>query len=137
MKEYAKIIKKDWGYYSAAEYNPWIMYLLGNFFVTDVGDSIKYWIDNLNEFDDIYFGASGNWSSLEKEENGYVKMIDTTTWRTYEDRPVPEEMILLIKPAELIKLLYKWEELYAKKVPEIMITKDGDSFEMFEVKPQI
>lgn len=111
------------------------MEILGNFFTIDVGDTIKYWITNLYEFDDPYFGAGGDWASLEKDDEGYVIMTDVVTERDYEPEPVPLEYSLRIKPAELIKLLYKWEELYAKKVPEIMITKNGDSFEMFEVKP--
>lgn len=136
MNKYVKIIKKNGRYYSTAEYSPWIMYLLGNFFTIDVGDSIKYWLESLNEPNHGLFHAGGNWAVLEKDEKGVIYVIDVTTSITYEENPIPEEMILRIKPDELIKLLYKWEELYDRKVPEIMITKDGDNFEMFEIKPQ-
>lgn len=46
--------------------------------------------------------------------------------------PVPEGM-LWIKRDQFIKILQKWHELRSKDITDIMITKDGDNFEMHEV----
>jgi hypothetical protein len=129
-----RVILNKLNKYTSSESDFHIMEVLANFFTIDVNGDINYCMKRFNEKNDALFYVGGDWASLEKDENGYVVMIDTTTWRIYEDKPIPEEMILRIKPDELIKLLYKWEELYARKVPEIMIIKDGDKFEMFEVK---
>jgi hypothetical protein len=46
--------------------------------------------------------------------------------------PVPEGM-LWIKRDQFVKILQRWYELRSKGITEIMITKDGDNFEMHEV----
>lgn len=130
----AKIILNKLNRYTAIESSSHQMEILGNFFTHDVGFSIKFWIERLSLFDSPLFGASANWALLEKDAEGYVIMTDVVTDYDYDPEPVPLEHSLRIKPSELIKLLYKWEELYARKVPEIMITKDGDKFDMFEIK---
>ena len=134
--EHVKIIIDKSNCYTATNETSWNILILGNFFTDDVRFNIKHWIERLNRFDDPLFGASANWSLLDKDTEGYVIMTDVVTDYDYDPEPVPLEHSLRIKPTELIKLLYKWEELYAKKVPAIMITKDGDSFEMFDIKPQ-
>lgn len=133
--EQLKIILDKFNNHMVSDETSWNMLILGNFFTHDVKYNTKHWIERLNRFDSFLFGASGNWVLLEKDTEGYVIMTDVVTDYDYDPEPVPIEQSLRIKPTELIKLLYKWEELYAKKVPEIVITKDGDAFEMFEVRP--
>ena len=132
--EHIKVILDKFNNYVATEETSWNMLIIGNFFTHDVKYRIKYWIESFNESNDSLFSAGGNWALLEKDAEGYVIMTDVVTDYDYDPEPVPLEQSLRIKPSELIKLLYKWEELYTKKVPEIMITKDGEIFDMFEIK---
>ncbi len=116
------------------EYSDNHMYILGEFFRCEVGNIlIKYWIAWLQNNDEA--GTCGNWIWLDKINDELVIAGDGTM-EPYDGISKISPDFLIINKNELIKLLYKWEELYAKKAYEIMITKDGDTFDMFEVKSE-
>lgn len=112
------------------EYHDQDMYTLGEFFRCEVTNDTKYWINWINNSKSL--SKCGNWMWLDKIQNDYIIIGDGTIEPYDGYNPIPEG-VLWIKNSELIKLLEKWSELYNSKAQEIMITKDGDVFEMYEI----
>lgn len=125
-----KLILTD-NYYKSTEESDRSMMILSYFFMDDVGNRINPWIDWLESSD--LTGKSSNWALLDKEDNEYIVIEDILMNKEYEPNPVPSEYTLKIKISELIKLLKKWGKLYQNKAKEILITKDGEHFEINEI----
>ncbi len=81
---------------------------------------------------DEYYHFWRNEKYVDYYGDDYYVMGDPGTGSYNGYDPVPEGM-LWIKRDQFIKMLEKWHELRSKGITEIMITKDGDRFEMYEV----
>ena len=81
---------------------------------------------------DEYYNFWRNESYVDYYADDYYVIGDPSVGCYNGHDPVPEGM-LWIKRDQFIKMLQKWHELRSKDITDIMITKEGDNFEMHEV----
>lgn len=81
---------------------------------------------------DEYYNFWRNESYVDYYADDYYVIGDPSVGSYNGYDPVPEGM-LWIKRDQFIKMLQKWYELRSKGITDIMITKEGDNFEMHEM----
>lgn len=111
--------------------NDWAMRMFAEYIVQVSLDNIFNMIGALNKKDEYYnFWINETYVDYYADDYYVIGDMSTGSYNGYD--PVPEGM-LWIKRDQFIKILQKWHELRSKDVTDIMITKDGDYFEMHEV----
>ena len=125
-----KMILNEDGYYRPRNQTSLQLGILGSFLAEDVNE-IKSWIDWIEDVND-QTGRSGNETSLDKITGDYIVM-GYGFMDTYNGFDTIPDYMLMIKISELTKLLKKWADLKSKKIKHIIITKNGDVFDMHEI----
>lgn len=127
------IIKKDQRNIGldACDFNDWSMHILGNYLTEMNLEGVQTKIDILNDAD-MSISLGVNETYVDDYDDDYYLIGDITTGSYNGYDPVPEGM-LWIKRDQFIKMLQKWYELRSKGITGIMITKDGENFEMSEI----
>lgn len=111
--------------------NDWAMRIFAEYIVQVSLDNIFNMIGALNKKDEYYnFWINETYVDYYADDYYVIGDMSTGSYNGYD--PVPEGM-LWIKRDQFIKMLQKWHELRSKDITGIMITKDGDNFEMHEI----
>ena len=111
--------------------NDWAMRILAEYIVQVSLDNIFNMIGALKERDE-YYNFWINETYVDYYADDYYLIGDPATGSYNGHDAVPEGM-LWIKREQFIKMLQKWYELRSKGITDIMITKDGENFEMTEI----
>ena len=128
---HASITLDSMNNYNITKYKDWSMLILANYFICEMRcDSDRWlaWLNSNHKSTNLY----PNWVWVSKFSANCVIMGDITM-DTYDNYASPPIGALIIKSSELIKLLEKWKELRSHQAKEIMITKEGNVFEMYEI----
>ena len=113
------------------EFNDWSMRIFGNYLTEMRLEGVYTRINILNGTDNN-FSLGVNETYVDDYDDDYYLIGNITTGSYNHYDPVPEGM-LWIKRDQFIKMLQTWYELRSKDITNIMITKEGDLFEMHEI----
>lgn len=119
-KEASLFDSNDWAMRMFAEY-------VVQIYLNDIFDMV-----NALKKNDEYYNFWRNEMYVDYYADDYYVIGDPSTGSYNGYDPVPEGM-LWIKRDQFIKMLQTWYDLRSKGITEIMITKDGDNFEMHEI----